>query len=67
MSFDSSAASQRYLKTTEFANRIGMTTQFVRDRIREGSLPAFRVGKHTFLIREDDAEKFIEQSAYRRK
>lgn len=67
MDQDEPSVGPRWLSTEEAANESGMSAQWVRRRILEGSLPAcsFRFGaRATYRIRRSDWHAFL--STHRR-
>lgn len=50
----------RLLKTKDVARRLGVSPRTVAGWIRDGILPAVKMNNHSWRVREDDLEEFIE-------
>jgi len=52
----------KMLTTKEVADMLGVTHAYVCQLIREGKLPATRIGQRVYLIPESDARRFLIRS-----
>ena len=47
------------LTVTEAADRLRVTTRFIRGLIADGTLPALRLGRRSLRLRRDDVDKLL--------
>lgn len=48
-----------FVRVTEIARHFGVTERFVRDKIRDGILPAYRIGGRSIRVRRDDVARLL--------
>ena len=47
------------LTVTEAADRLRVTTRFIRGLIADGTLPALRLGRRSLRLRRDDVDNLL--------
>lgn len=47
------------LTVTEAADRLRVTTRFIRGLIADGTLPALRLGRRSLRLRRDDVDRLL--------
>lgn len=47
------------LTVTEAADRLRVTTRFIRGLIADGTLPALRLGRRSLRLRSDDVDNLL--------
>ena len=47
------------LTVTEAAERLRVTTRFIRGLIADGTLPALRLGRRSLRLRRDDVDRLL--------
>ncbi|MDY6876005.1 MAG: helix-turn-helix domain-containing protein [Chloroflexota bacterium] len=61
LSADSTTEEQSYLNPQEVSDLLRVSVQTVRRWIKEGSLPAYKVGPRIWRIRKIDLDKWLDR------